>query len=78
MDKHFQIGEFCFRLICERNICIPDNFLLFEVLQYNTSEFIYHLKVTDCFPSVNGKTKAIRSDLSVYEADAGEVRLEVL
>lgn len=75
MDKHFQIGEFCFRLICERNICIPDNFLLFEVSQYNTSEFIYHLKVIDCFPSVKGKTQAIRSDLSVYETDTGEVRL---
>lgn len=75
MDKHFQIGEFCFRLICERNICIPDNFLLFEVPQYNTSEYIYHLKVTDCFPSVNGRTQAIRSDLSVYETDTGEVRL---
>lgn len=75
MYKYFRIGVFCFRFICEKDIEIPDNFLLFEVSQHNSVEFTYYLKIVEQLLPVNGKIQARRSDLTVYETEAGEARL---
>ena len=75
MDKHFCVGAFCFRLVCEREIDIPHNFLLFESLGYNSSEFTYHITIADHFLSVDGAILARRPDLIVYGTDTREARL---
>lgn len=75
MDKQFCVGSFCFRLVCEREIDIPHNFLLFESPGYNSSEFTYHMTVADSFPSADGLILARRLDLIVYGTDTGEARL---
>lgn len=75
MDKHFCVGAFCFRLVCERDIDIPENFLLFENPGHNSLELTYHMTIADSFPSVDGTIRARRSDLIVYGTDAGEARL---
>ena len=75
MDKHFCVGAFCFRLVCEREIDIPHNFSLFESFSYNSSEFTYHMTIADHFPSVVGVILARRPDLIVYGMDTGEARL---
>lgn len=75
MDKHFCVGAFCFRLVCERDIDIPENFLLFENPGHNSSELTYQMTIADSFPSVDGTIRARRSDLIVYGTDTGEARL---
>ena len=75
MDKHFCVGSFRFRLVCEREIDIPHNFSLFESFSYNSSEFTYHMTIADHFSSVDGEILARRSDLIVYETNTGEARL---
>ena len=75
MDKHFCVGYFRFRLVCEREIDIPHNFSLFESSSYNSSEFTYHMTIADHFPSVVGVILARRPDLIVYGMDTGEARL---
>lgn len=75
MDKHFCVGSFRFRLVCEREIDIPHNFSLFENSSHNSSEFTYHMTIADYFPSVVGTILARRLDLTVYETDTGETRL---
>lgn len=75
MDKIFQIGSFCFHLICDENICIPEHFLQFEVKNPRRSENTYHLATAFRLPAVREKILAKRSDLIVYGTDAGEARL---
>lgn len=75
MDKHFCVGAFCFRLVCERDIDIPENFLLFENPGHNSSELTYHMTIADSIPYVDGTIRARRSDLIVYGTGAGEARL---
>ena len=33
MDKRFQIGSFCFRLVCPIEVPVPENFLKFEQIR---------------------------------------------
>lgn len=75
MDKIFQIGSFCFHLICDENICIPEHFLQFEVKNPRRSENTYHLATAFRLPAVREKILVRRSDLIVYGTDAGEARL---
>lgn len=74
MDKLFQIGNFCFRILCSDEITLPRHFLLFEVEQ-GIEEHTYYVYNRDILPSADGKIIAKRSDLIVYEAHDGENRL---
>jgi len=75
MDKHFRIGNFCFRIFAEGDVYIPKNFLLFEVSQGNTLEFTFYLRIVEELPFINEEIRARRSDLIVYETKDGEARL---
>lgn len=66
MDKLFQIGSFCFHIICESDIPIPDHFLQFQITDRLKIDYTYHLKVVDQLPQPEGKIIADRADLKVY------------
>ena len=74
MNKVFQIGSFCFRLLCEHDFPVPPNFLLFETEQ-DSPEYTYHLQLTDTLPSPTGNIIAKRPDLVVSRTSNGEERL---
>lgn len=74
MDKLFQIGDFCFRLLCPEAIPLPSNFLPFEIKQ-GRPEYTYRLSIADTLPQPDEKIIAKRQDLIVYEVPAGESRL---
>lgn len=75
MDKIFQIGSFCFRMVCENEIPIPENFLLFEVSQEMNPEYTYHLFVKEKLDLPDKQIIARRPDLVVIENENGESRL---
>lgn len=75
MNKVFQIGSFCFRMICEKEILIPGNFLLFEVSKDVESVFTYQLRLVESLSVPEGKIFARRPDLTAFQTDAGEGRL---
>lgn len=74
MDKLFQIGTFCFRLICPDTLSLPPNFLLFEIEQ-GIPEYIYQLHIDNTLPLPDGNIIAERPDLTVFKSPAGEQRL---
>ena len=74
MDKLFQIGDFCFRLLFPKNLTFPPNFLLFETRQ-GVPEYTYQIRIADKISPPEGKTIALRSDLAVYQTSSGETRL---
>ena len=74
MDKLFQIGTFCFRLICPDTLSLPPNFLLFEIKQ-GIPEYIYQLHIDNTLPLPDGNIIAKRPDLTVFKSPAGEHRL---
>lgn len=76
MDKLFQIGSFCFRLICPEEITPPENFLMFAVPE-GQPEFTYRLQLVDEVSQSVGTVIAVRPDLLVFEASDGEGRLIV-
>lgn len=75
MDKVFQIGSFCFRVVCANEIPIPENFLLFEVSQEMNPEYTYHLLVKEKLDLPDKQIIARRPDLVVIENENGESRL---
>ena len=75
MNKIFQIGAFCFRIICEEDIPIPLNFLLFEVSQDMNPEYTYHVFTNEKFDLSGRRIIARRPDLVVIENENGESRL---
>lgn len=75
MDKLFQIGSFCFRLICPIEITIPNNFLQFEVFHDIQPQYTYRLEIVEDLPAPQGEKLANRQDLAVYETSAGEERI---
>ena len=75
MDKVFQIGSFCFRVVCENDVPIPENFLLFETLQDVEPAFTYQLRIVESLSAPVGKILARRPDLTVFQTEAGEGRL---
>lgn len=74
MNKLFQIGDFCFRLLCPDELPIPQNFLLFES-RAGTPEHTYQIQIVDRLPTPDGKIIATRPDLIVYSSPAGEGRM---
>lgn len=75
MNKIFQIGAFCFRIICEEDIPIPLNFLLFEVSQDMNPEYTYHVFTNEKVDLSGRRIIARRPDLVVIENENGESRL---
>lgn len=75
MDKLFQIGSFCFRLICPIEIPIPNNFIQFEVFHDIQPQYTYRLEIVEDLPAPQGEKLANRQDLAVYETSAGEERI---
>lgn len=75
MDKIFQIGTFCFRVISEKEIPVPENFLLFEISEDAVPEYTYQIRVAGILPQTEGKILAGRPDLVVYQTPEGEGRL---
>lgn len=73
MDKVFQIGEFCFRLICEEGITPPENFMLFEC-KGGTPVHTFEIKLADGYPQPRGRLIANRPDLAVFDQDGLEMR----
>lgn len=75
MDKRFQIGSFCFRLVCPIEVPVPENFLKFEVSHSIQPHYTYRLELTEQLPDPEGKILANRQDLAVYGTSAGEERI---
>lgn len=75
MDKLFQIGSFCFRLVCPIEIPMPKNFLQFEIFHDIQPQYTYRLEIVEDLPAPQGKLLANRQDLVVYETPAGEERI---
>ncbi len=75
MDKIFFIGTFCFRIICENWIPIPEKFQLFEVEIPGAPDFTYRIHIVNRLPEPESRLVVKRPDLTVYEAPGGECRL---
>ncbi|MCR5665889.1 MAG: hypothetical protein K6G01_03605 [Eubacterium sp.] len=75
MDKVFQIGEFCFRLIVDENILVPENFMLFARDDNGKVSFTYEVKAVTELDALTGRVLATRDDLIVYDNGVGESRL---
>lgn len=74
MDKLFQIGDFCFRLLCPENLTLPPNFLLFETGQ-GIPEYTFRIRIADNVLPMEGKVIVRRPDLIVCKTFSGERRL---
>lgn len=74
MNKLFQIGSFCFRLLCPEGLPLPPAFLLFEITQ-GVPEYTYELRTADTLPLPDGDVIAERPDLMVCKTPVGENRL---
>ena len=74
MDRVFQIGNFCFQVMFHRECPIPDHFLQFQVKQ-RTPEFFYQIYMVKSLPMASGQCITNRSDIRVFQTDAGESRV---
>lgn len=73
MDRIFQIGGFCFRMICPDEITPPENFLLFES-EKSTPSHCFELQLSEQFPEARGRLAASRRDIAVFEEKGLETR----
>jgi len=73
MEKTFQIGDFCFKLIYPQDISIPDHFLRFET-ENDGAEYVYKMMISNDFPQAEGRLIAKRADLMVYNLNGLEIR----
>lgn len=73
MDRCFQIGDFCFRLICPAQVVPPENFMRFAC-EGKTPEYTYTVELAERFPAPRGKLIASRADLAVFAQDGLEQR----
>lgn len=73
MDQIFQIGDFCFRLICRDGIVPPKNFMRFS-RKLGEAEYTYTLEYADIFPQVEGIPAMIRPDFQIFRNDSLETR----
>lgn len=73
MNKLFQIGTFCFRLIYPSEMQLPENFKIFEITE-GEPEYTYEIFITDYLPEPEGKIIAKRPDLLVFAGEEGECR----
>lgn len=72
MNEIFTIGDFCFRIICDDCVEIPENFLKFR--GGSAPVFTYTIRAEDAFPAPEGRVLARREDLLVTENVFGERR----
>ena len=72
MNEIFTIGDFCFRIICDECIGIPENFLKF--LGGDAPVYTYTIRAEDVFPAPEGAVLARREDLLVMQTRTGEIR----
>lgn len=75
MEKQFKIGDFVFRLNFSEAICMPKNFLIFEMPLNSEYEYTYEISLAEQLPKPCGKKIAERQDLQVFETETGEERL---
>ena len=73
MDRIFQIGSFCFRLIMPGEVTPPENFMLFERPEGEPT-YTYTIELTKEFPRPRGRMIANRRDLAVFEENGLEMR----
>ena len=73
MNRIFRIGDFCFRLICPKEVLPPPNFMLFMV-DKGEPEYCYRIVLSSDFPPMKGCLLADRADLKVYGMPDGERR----
>lgn len=74
MNQNFQIGAFCFRIIADDAIPVPDNFMKFTADSASIPVYTYHLYVEEKLPEPTGRLIAERPNLKVYQTAAGEER----
>lgn len=75
MDKQFQIGTFCFRVVSQANIDIPQNFLLFETFLHSEPEYTYFIRIVERFSIPDTPPIVKRPGLTVYNTPTGEMRI---
>lgn len=75
MIKLFQIGGFCFQIISDESITIPENFLKFQVTDAKNLSFSYHFILSDLIDMPEEEVLTVREDLIVYKTMHGEGRL---
>lgn len=73
MNRVFQIGDFCFRLIAPDEVTPPENFMLFERPEGEPT-YTYTIELTQQFPQPRGRMIASRKDLVVFEENGLEMR----
>lgn len=73
INQLFKIGDFCFRVICEENLTIPENFMKFASGEAEES-YTYRIRVDNTFPKPIGEITAKRHDLQVYSQGGLETR----
>lgn len=73
MNRVFQIGDFCFRLIAPDEVTPPENFMLFERPEGEPT-YTYMVELTRQFPQPRGRMIANRKDLVVFEENGLEMR----
>lgn len=73
MDRIFQIGNFCFRLICGDGIVPPDHFMQFAV-EAAVPEYTYTLEYADSFPQTEGNLTLSRPDFQIFRNEGLETR----
>ena len=74
MDRLFQIGAFCFRIISELPYAVPEHFQQFA-MEAGKPEYTYHIREVHSLPIVSGKQIARRPDMEVIQDGNGEARL---
>ena len=74
MDSLFQIGDFCFRLVCPGELVPPPDFMLFQTGE-GEPEYSYRIRLTGCLPEPEGECIAERPDLRVFSDGSRESRL---
>lgn len=73
MNRVFQIGSFCFRVLLDEGIEPPENFMRFAC-DSGTPEYTYEIAVSTAFPQPYGIMAARREDLAIFEDEGLELR----
>ena len=73
MDGLFQIGDFCFRLICRDGITPPANFMRFAA-DGGTPEYTHTLEACESIALAVEKPAVVRPDMLLYRNGSLETR----
>lgn len=68
MVKNFQIGKFCFQIICQKDIPIPEHFLLFETSGNIIPQYTYRIFLNQVV-SLPEEVLTARENMVVYKAE---------